>query len=68
MAKVVPFIHPETLKRLEREGVIHDQFCRCRACKPPLVGEQSLEWTRRLEIALMIAIAIVVTILVVVAS
>lgn len=22
----------------ERIGKIHDQFCRCRACKPPLVN------------------------------
>lgn len=25
---------------------VHDGFCRCRACKPPLVGEHSRDLTR----------------------
>jgi len=24
------------------EARIHDQFCRCRACKPPLVGHSAI--------------------------
>ncbi|WP_338469079.1 hypothetical protein V3I01_08220 [Sphingomonas sp. gentR] len=29
----------------------HDAFCRCRACKPPLVGEQTQKTVARLRVA-----------------
>lgn len=25
-----------------KPGTVHDSFCRCRTCKPPLVGEVTL--------------------------
>ncbi len=61
---IAPYIAPETLRRLERDAAIHDQFCRCRTCKPPLVGERSAEWTHRVEAGLVIAIVIVAVALV----
>ena len=46
-------IEPQTLERiLERPvGTIHDQFCRCRRCKPSLV--QQVEPTRLVELLLI---------------
>ncbi len=65
---VVPFIHPETLKRLEgradaQQHRIHDQFCRCRICKPPLqrsMRRTSDEWTRKFEFCLLLAIMVAI--------
>lgn len=29
----------------------HDRLCRCRACKPPLVGEQTQKSVARIRVA-----------------
>ena len=55
---------PEQLHRiLERPlGSIHDQFCRCRTCKPALA--QQIERTRLLELAIIGVLIVVAAALV----
>ena len=41
-----------------RVGHIHDEFCRCRTCKPPLVGERKLPVSAAIFIILSLTAAL----------
>jgi hypothetical protein len=62
---VVPYVTPETLDRVRSGqfpfGKIHGSMCRCRTCKPPLVGAHRAN-VQSLHLALLAVGSIVLAI------
>jgi hypothetical protein len=52
------FSESDTMRLIERPGTIHDQFCRCRACKPAGPISAAAAGETRIAILCMLAITV----------